>query len=132
MVTLNPYINLPGTTEEAFNFYKNIFTGVITILQRFGDTGEKDKMPVEDHDKLMHITMRFGKNNILMGTDVVESMGHKFIPGNNFMLSLSVESEAEADQIFKGLSEGAQVTMPLHKTFWNAYFGMLTDKFGIG
>ena len=32
---------------------------------------------------------------------------------------------------FKGLSEGAQVTMPLADTFWNAYFGMLTDQFGV-
>jgi PhnB protein len=29
------------------------------------------------------------------------------------------------------LSEGGNVTMPLQDTFWGAYFGMWTDKFGI-
>ena len=26
---------------------------------------------------------------------------------------------------------GGQVSMPLEKAFWGAYFGMLTDQFGI-
>jgi uncharacterized glyoxalase superfamily protein PhnB len=27
--------------------------------------------------------------------------------------------------------EGGNVTMPLAETFWGAYFGMFTDRFGI-
>ena len=38
---------------------------------------------------------------------------------------------AEAEKLFKGLSAGGTVTMPLEKTFWSELFGMLTDKFGI-
>jgi PhnB protein len=33
--------------------------------------------------------------------------------------------------VFKGLSRGGKVTVPLSDTFWGAHFGMLTDKFGI-
>jgi PhnB protein len=51
--------------------------------------------------------------------------------GNNFYLSVSADSENEADKLFKGLSAGGTDTMPLQKTFWGSYFGMLTDKFGI-
>ena len=29
------------------------------------------------------------------------------------------------------LAEGGKITMPLEDTFWGAYFGMLTDKFGM-
>ena len=36
-----------------------------------------------------------------------------------------------ADKLFNGLSAGGQVTMPINQTFWGAYFGMFTDKFGI-
>ncbi|HEX8315439.1 MAG TPA: VOC family protein, partial [Flavisolibacter sp.] len=37
----------------------------------------------------------------------------------------------EANTLFSRLSDGGRVTVPLSKMFWGAYFGMLTDKFGI-
>lgn len=58
-------------------------------------------------------------------------MGHKVTAGNNFHLSLEAESKEEADKLFKGLSSGGKVTQPLADAFWGAYFGMVTDKFGI-
>ena len=33
--------------------------------------------------------------------------------------------------MFARLSAGGTVTMPLQETFWGAYFGSCTDKFGI-
>jgi PhnB protein len=131
MVTLNPYLNFPGNTEEAFNFYKSVFGGEFITLQRFKDTPEGDRASAEDKDKIMHVSLPIGKGNILMATDAVDSMGHKLIPGNNFYLSLNTESEEETKKIFNTLSAGGKVTMPLDKTFWGAYFGMLTDKFGV-
>jgi Uncharacterized protein conserved in bacteria len=53
------------------------------------------------------------------------------VVGNNFYISINTESEEETARLFNGLSAGGQVTMPLHKAFWGAYFGMFTDKFGI-
>jgi PhnB protein len=58
-------------------------------------------------------------------------MGHKYIAGNNFMVSITAASKAEADRLFKGLSKGGKVTMPMASMFWGSYFGMFTDKFGI-
>ncbi len=37
----------------------------------------------------------------------------------------------EAEKLFNGLSKGGKVTMTLADTFWGAYFGQFTDKFGI-
>ena len=53
------------------------------------------------------------------------------IMGNNFSVSLGVNSKEEAEQLFAKLSKGGKITMPLEVTFWNAYFGMWTDQFGI-
>lgn len=130
MATVNPYLNFNGNTEEAFIFYKSVFGGEFLTVQRFKDTPEKDKLSPEDQEKIMHIALPIGNGIILMATDAVESMGHKLIPGNNFYMSISAESEAEADKLFNGLSAGGTVTMPLMKTFWGAYFGMFNDKFG--
>ncbi len=130
MVTINPYLNFPGNTEEAFNFYKSVFGGEFYIT-RFKDTPEADKIPANEKDKIMHIALPIGKGNVLMATDALESMGQKLTPGNNFYLTIQPESKEEAEKLFNGLSAGGKVTMPLQDAFWGAYFGMLKDKFGI-
>ncbi len=131
MATINPYLTLLGNTEEAFNFYKSAFGGDFTMLQRFKDTPESDKMPTADREKIMHVALPIGNGNVLMGSDALESMGHTITLGNNFSISIGAESEAEADGLFNALSAGGKIEMPLQKTFWGAYFGMFADKFGI-
>ena len=131
MATVNPYLNFNGNTEEAFNFYKSVFGGEFITVQRFKDTPEADKIPEADRDKIMHIALPIGKGTILMATDALESMGHPLTVGNNFYMSVNANSEKEADKLFKALSAGGRVTIPIEKAFWGAYFGMFTDKFGI-
>lgn len=131
MVAVNPYLNFNGTTEEAFNFYKSVFGGEFITLQRFNDTPEADRVPAKDRNKIMHVALPIGKGNILMGTDALESMGHPLTVGNNFYMSISADSEKEADKYFYALSAGGRITVPIEKAFWGAYFGMFTDKFGI-
>src|ERR1700712_4133105 len=131
MPTINPYLNYPGTAEEAFNFYKSVFGGEFAIVQRFKDVMEPGKLSAEDGEKLMHISFPIGKGNTLMATDALEATGHAYIPGNNFYLSLSAHSEAEAETLFHGLSAGGTIEQPLEKMFWGALFGMWIDKFGV-
>lgn len=131
MASVHIYLNYLGNTEEAFTFYKSILGGDFKVVQRFKDTDHGKQLPPEDQDKIMHISLPVGNGSILMATDVLASMGQTLKPGDNFSISLDTESEEEATRLFNGLSEGGQVTMPLEKTFWNAYFGMFTDKFGI-
>lgn len=131
MATLNPYLNFAGNTEEAFNFYKSVFGGEFITLQRFKDTPHGGNVPEHEKNKIMHVALPIGKGNVLMGTDTLESMGQKLTVGNNISITIQPESKAEAEKLFNGLSAGGKVTMPLEDTFWGAYFGMLTDKFGI-
>lgn len=131
MATVNPYLNFNGNTEEAFNFYKSVFGGEFTSLQRFKDTPFGGQVAEGDREKIMHISLPILKDMILFATDSLESMGQKLEVGNNFSLSISPDSEEQANKLFSALSEGGQITMPLEKAFWGAYFGMATDKFGI-
>jgi PhnB protein len=131
MATLNPYLNFKGEAEEAFKFYKSVFGGEFSALQRFKDTPEADKMPAAEHDKIMHIALPIGNGVKLMASDTLESMGQKLAVGNNFYLSVNVDSKQEADRVFNGLSKGGKVEMPMQKMFWGEYFGMFADKFGI-
>jgi PhnB protein len=131
MLKINPYLNFAGNTEEAFKFYKSVFGGEFAILQRFKDTPEAGRVPEKEKDKIMHVSLPVGDGNTLMATDALESMGHKLSVGNNIQLSVEADSKNEVDKLFKGLSAGGKVTMPLADTFWGAYFGMVTDKFGV-
>lgn len=131
MKAINPYLNFKGNTEEAFNFYKSVFGGEFTSLQRFKDTPEADRVPHHEKDKIMHIALALGNGTTLMATDALESMGHHVTAGTNFHLSIDADSEAESKEIFKALSKGGAVSIPMEKMFWGAYFGMCTDKFGV-
>jgi PhnB protein len=122
MATINPYVAFQGNCEEAFNFYKSVFGGEFAMISKFKDMPEDPNMPVleRDKEKVLHVGLFIGKDlpagrqgNQLMGSDMLESMGTLQV-GNNVSISL-----------------GGKVTMPLQDQFWNAYFGMFTDKFGI-
>ena len=79
----------------------------------------------------MHVNLPISAETSLMGSDILPNMGTSFTVGDNFSISVGVNSKEEADKLFAALSAGGKVTMPLATTFWNAYFGMWEDKFGI-
>jgi PhnB protein len=83
-----------------------------------------------DADRLMHVSLPLGNGSVLMGSDRLSSMGEGKT-GDNFSISVNTASQEEATELFNNLSAGGTVTMPLDKTFWGAFFGMFTDKFGI-
>jgi len=130
MAVVNPYLNFSGNTEEAFHFYRSVFGGEFVMVMRFKDAG-MDQLPEADQSKIMHISLPIGTNTILMGTDALESAGHKVTPGDNFSLAIGTASKEEADTFFAALSAGGNPTSPMKDEFWGAYFGMVTDKFGI-
>jgi PhnB protein len=131
MASINPYLNFAGNTETAFNFYKSVFGGEFSMMQRFGDTPQGDQVPPTVRDKIMHVSLPIGKNNVLMGTDACEEMGFNIKQGNNYYICISPDSKEEADKLFNGLSDGGKVNMPIQDMFWGAYYGDLTDKFGV-
>jgi PhnB protein len=130
MAAINPYLIFNGNTEEAFNFYKSVFGGDFAMLMRFKDAPDGGKASESWANKVMHVALPVG-DNVLMGSDPPEQWSANHVDGNNFNLAYSAKSEAEVDEKFKALSEGGQVYMPVAKTFWGSYFGMLKDKFGI-
>lgn len=132
MKAANPYINLKGNTEEAFNFYKSVFGGEFLGVVRFRDFPDNSMGVGEsDLDKIAHIALPLGPHNVLMGTDAIDSMPKEFVQGNAFSITLEPETAEEAEQLFNGLSAGGDVEMPLTKTEWAEKYGSFSDKFGV-
>ncbi len=131
MAIINPNINFNGNAEEAFNFYKSVFGGEISLIVRFKEMSSPEN-PVSENDanKIMHIALPIG-NNFLMGNDVPESMGTVNENENRSKISINVESREEADKLFYGLSIGGKIEVPIGDSPWGSYFAMFRDKFGI-
>ena len=132
MRTINPWINFNGNAEEAFTFYKSVFGGEFTKIVRFKDLSSAE-FPVEEKDanKLMHIALPIGKNNVLVANDVPEFMGRVSENENRSKIYAVTESREEADKIFNGLSAGGDVEGPIGDSPWGTYAGMFRDKYGI-
>lgn len=136
MARVSTYLNFPGNTELAFNFYKKVFGTEFNGggLKRFGDITPPEGMPpMSEADKklIIHAELPILGGHILMATDAPESMGFKLEYGNNTHINLEPDSRAETKRLFEALSEGGKVTMELQDMFWGAYYGSCTDKYGI-
>jgi len=136
MARVSTYLNFPGNTEEAFNFYKSIFGGDFSGkgIQRFGSLPPMEGAPpISDTDKnlILHIELTILGGHVLMATDAPESMGFTVKPGNNVYINLEPDTKKETKRLFDALSAGGTVTMELQDMFWGAYYGSCTDKYGI-
>ncbi|HSX45054.1 MAG TPA: VOC family protein [Candidatus Saccharimonadales bacterium] len=131
MARVSSYLNFNRKTEEAFNFYKTVFgTEFDGEIMRM-DSDPSNPVAEEDKNLVIHVALPILGGHVLMGTDASESMGFKIIEGNNMHVNLEPDDLDEAKQIFKDLSAGGKVEMPLEKMFWGDYFASFTDKYGI-
>lgn len=134
MTTTNIYLLFNGNCREAFEFYKEAFGGDFEYMGTYADMPPQEgipQLPDSEKDKIMHVNLPISKETTLMGSDTSNLMGTPVQIGTNFAISVNVESNMEADELFEKLSQGGKVTMPMDKTFWSAYYGSLTDKFSV-
>ena len=125
------YLNFDGQCEAAFNFYKSVFNKNFEMISHFKDMPDSKNIAEEHMGRVMHVSLPIGEDGLLMGSDSMSGYGPPHKMGNNFSVSINLEDKAEGERIFKALSEGGNITMPMADTFWNAYFGTLVDKFGV-
>ncbi len=131
MTRLDIGLTFPGTAEEAFKFYRSIFGGELEELIRYSHESMKDMgIPEKDKNKLAYVQLRIG--NIILGADdTLEMNGPPPVPGTMMSIGVSPDTKEEAKRIFDGLSEGGTIKLPLEDQFWGAYFGQVTDRFGV-
>lgn len=123
---MSPYLNFTGECREAFNHYADVLNGEIVERFTYGESPMCDEMPAESHDHVMH-TRLVAEGATLMGADGPPPEGGT---GHSMWVALNVDTAEEAERIFAAFSEGADIKMPMEKTFWAERFGMLVDRFG--
>jgi PhnB protein len=134
MASVSIYLNFMGNAEEAFNHYKKVFrTEFSAPFMRMKDQPPREgapPLPEAEKNKVMHVALPILGGVQIMATDMLESMGHKLIEGNNFTISLNPDTKEEADRLYKELSAGGTDGVAPHDEFWG-YWGTCKDRFGI-
>lgn len=127
---IQPYLFFGGRCEEALEFYKEHLGAQVEMVLRYKDSPEKipeGRLTPGFEEKVMHSAFHIGKAKLMASDGCGDSP--KFA---GFSLSLELPTKPEAERVFAALSSDGEVTMPLTQTFWSPYFGMLTDRFGLG
>lgn len=127
MMKLNPYLTFHGNAREAFEFYAKVLRGKIVMMLTNGETPIREQCSPTGLDRIAHTRLVIG-DQVLMASDSPEGMTCET---QGMMVSLNVDTPAEAERIYNELSAGGKITMPLAETFWSRAFAMFTDQFGI-
>jgi PhnB protein len=124
-VHLYTYVNFAGRCADAFRYYEEHLGGKVSMIMKHRDAPDQRNTKPEWADLVLHARISIGGTE-LMGADIPTAE-----PMRSAYLSLSVESDAEAERVFKALSDGGQVFMPMQETFFASRFGQCRDRFGI-
>ena len=120
---LDIYVNYRGTCEDAFRFYEQHLAGRITGITRHSEQPNPN-VPPDWKDKILHARIEIG-NAVLMGADIPSSE-----PMRSAYLTLTLDSEAEAERTYALLTDGGQIFMKMERTPFANRFAMLRDRFG--
>ena len=120
---LDIYVNYPGCCEDAFRFYEQHLGGRITGIMRHGEQ-PNPAIPPDWKAKVVHARIELG-STILMGADIPKAE-----PMRSAYLSLSVDTEQEAERIYGLLTHGGEIFMKMQSTPFANRFAMLRDRFG--
>ena len=123
---LYTYLNYGGNCREAFEFYEKHLGGKITSINLHGEIPNPAQAIPDWGDKVLHARIDLG-GTVLMGADIPPD---RFQPMRSAYLSLLVDSNEEADRIYKLLTENGEIFMPMEETFFAHRFAMFRDRFG--
>jgi PhnB protein len=120
---LDIYVNYSGNCEEAFRFYERSLGGKITGILRHSEQPNLN-IPAGWNEKVLHARIEIG-STIIMGADIpaAERMRSAY-------LTLTCDSEEEAERVYALLVEDGEVFMKIAKTPFANRFAMLRDRFG--
>lgn len=124
---LHAYVNFDGTCRQALDYYTQHLGAKVLSLSTFEQMPNPGQMPPGFEGRIMHARFELA-NATVMASDGPPG---KVEPMRSAYLSVSTDTDAQAEQFFEALSDGGQVFMPIQETFFASRFAMLRDRFGI-
>lgn len=122
---MNTYVNFAGVCAEAFRYYEKHLGAKVGMMMTHGQAPGGIPVKPEWKDAVLHARISIGGAE-LMAADIPHAE-----PMRSAYLTLSMDSDAEAERVFSALADGGQILMPLEETFFASRFGQVRDRFGI-
>jgi PhnB protein len=126
---LTTYLNFSGNCAEAFKFYEKNLGGKIGMIMTY------DQMPPDPSTQFKPELAKYALHAsiTIAGTPIMASdvPPDRFEKIRSSYICLSADSSEDAERIFKILSDGGEVYMPMAETFFATKYGILRDKFGV-
>jgi predicted 3-demethylubiquinone-9 3-methyltransferase (glyoxalase superfamily) len=117
------FLMFEGQAEEAMNFYISLFKdSAILNITRYGPNESGAEGSV------VHATFTLNGQEFMC---IDSSVKHQFTFTPAISLYVTCESEAEIDRLYKELSDGGEVLMPLDAYPFSQKFGWVADRFGV-
>ena len=111
-----------GNAEEAMNFYISLFPdSEIVSIKRYGASGPGAEGTV------MHASFSLSGQLFMC----IDSAEHAFTFTPSMSLYIDCESDAEIEKLFKELSNGGSVLMPLVAYPFSKKYTWVSDKYGV-
>ena len=124
------YLFYKNQAAEAFDFYAKCLDGKVAMKVTYGEMPESERVPAKMRNLVAHVQLVAGDAQ-LMGSDWCPPGDDAPYPGiHGNRICLVVDTPEEAERVFKALSAGGEVMMPIAETSWSLRFGMFTDRFG--
>ena len=124
MKAIIPYLTFDGNGREAMELYAKVFEAQLDVF----DASQMPDCSEADKGKMLHATLHSGAVKLMASDNMSDRPS---VMGNNVWVSVDCSSADEQERFFSMLGEGGEIRMPLQDTFWEAHFGMLTDRFGV-
>jgi len=117
------FLMFTGEAEEAMNFYMSLFpSSKIISISRYGAEGPGAEGTV------MHAAFLLNDQQFMCIDSYVK---HAFDFTPSMSLYVNCESDAEIESLFKSLTEGGAVLMPLGEYPFSKKYAWISDRFGV-
>lgn len=125
MSKITPFLWFDSNAEEAVYFYTSVFeNSKILKVTRYDDSSAKASG--RSVDSVLTMSFKLEGQNV---TALNGGPHFKLNPSTSFFVYC--ESENKIDLLYKKLSEGGEILMPLDKYDWSKKYAWVQDKFGL-
>jgi PhnB protein len=123
-------LGFAGRTEEALAFYRDALDAETVFLMRFRDCPDQSNTKPGMEDLIFHATFQIDGSEF-MATDVGFNDTDTPAEFSGFSLLLRFDSIDKAKSVFMTLAEGGTIAIPLEKSSFTAWYGIVIDRFGV-
>jgi PhnB protein len=121
----NTYVNFPGTCAEAFLYYEKHLGAKAEMMMTHGQSPEQSRVSLDWKNAVLHARITIGDVE-LWAADIPKAE-----PMRSAYITLRVDTDGEAERIFRVLSDGGDILMPIREEFFASRFAQVRDRFGI-